>query len=237
MKLKALFLSAFLFVFGSAQADFMMGPSQEAKQAAFETIIENVDTTTAESLTEKQTNVEGLMSEFKTLIEAEEKDEAAISTLREQIKTARSELRSEIKTVLDENDELKSTVKSQVREAHEEGRAMHHVMKDDEAFDQIVSAADETQSETLEVNRTQMEALKSDMKTARESGASSEAMADLREQMMSLREEQKTLVDSVLENNTELKQTLIDEAKESRPEGRPDRGDRPRPPKMEMMMQ
>lgn len=232
MKLKAFFLSAFIFGFGligTAQASFMMGPSQEAKQATFDTIIENVDETTATSLTDKQTNVEALMSEFKSLIEAEEKDEAAISTLREEIKAARTELRTEIKTVLDENDELKSTVKAQVREARAERRAMHHVMRNDEAFSQIVSAADESQAQTLEANRTEMETLKSDMKTARESGVSSDAMADLREQMMALREEQKTLVDSVLESNTELKQTLVDEAKESRPGGRPDRGDRPRP--------
>lgn len=231
MKLKALFMTAFLFSFGSAQAAFMMGPPQEVKQEVFATVVENVDETTATSLTTKQEEVQSMMTEFKSLMEAEERDQTAIDTLREQIKTARDELRSEIKTVLDENDELKDTVKAQVREAHQSRHTMRYSMHNEEAFNQVVEAANESQASTLEANRTQMETLREDMKTARESGVSRETMSELREQMMALRDEQKAIVEEVLDNNSELKQSLVEEAKANRPQRPGGLEGKPRPPR------
>jgi len=214
MKLKALFFTGFLFVFGSAQAGFIMGPSKEAKAEAFEVIVENVDETTAASLTTKQETVQSLMDELKALMDSEERDDDAIDTLREEIKSVRSELKDEVKTAMDENPDLKETVRSAVKASRAENMATRHALRSEVGFEQLISAANETQSASLESNKEQIDSLMEQMKDARDAGATREEMQTLQEQMMTIRDEQKAIVEEVLNNNTELKDTLIEDAAE-----------------------
>lgn len=224
--LKPLVFSVAMFMAGASQAGFMMGPPPEAKEAVYQTIIENVDASTAANLETQKSTVTGLKEQFKTLMEAEQRDEAAIANIKEQLKSARKELRESIRGAVDGNDELKDTIKAQVRDARQDRRAHRFSMRNPEAFDSVVNAADASQAETLKGNREKMRGIMDEMKAAREAGATREEMRGLREQIHSLKDEQKEIVSNVLENNTELKEQLINQAQENRPE-RPMRPNRP----------
>ncbi len=224
--IKALTLSALFVGTLPVYAGFMMGPPQQAREAAFETIVSFADDATVANLQIQRDTLTDLRSQLETLRNAEEQDTTAISDVRGQLQDARQALRTDVREIVDTNGELKTALQEQREAARTERAVTRFALRDDEAFAALTEAATDEQTASLEANKMAMEALRAQASEARSAGASREDLQAIRDQMKGLISDQKDTVGDVLEANEELQSDFTASAQEFISNNRPPRGER-----------
>ncbi len=224
--IKALTLTALLAGSLPVSAGFMMGPPQEAREAAFETIVSFTDEATTASLQTQRDTLTDLRGQLETLRNAEEQDTAAITDVRGQLQDARQALRTDVREIVDANGELQTALQEQREAARAERAVTRFALRDGEAFTALTEAATDEQAASLEANQTALEALRTEASEARAAGASLEDLQAIREQLKGLISEQKDTVSDVLEANEELQSDFTASAQEFISNHRPPRGGR-----------
>lgn len=204
MKLKAITLTALLAGSLPVYAGFMMGGAPGGSGEALETVISSTDEATAAALQSQRDAVADLQSQLETLLDADERDDDAISDVRSQLHEARHELRSEVHEIVDANEELKTALHEQREAARSERAVTGYALRDDEAYASLLGAASEEQSATLEANQQAIEDLKTQANEAKAAGATREEMHEYREQIRTLASEQADTVSAILEANEDL---------------------------------
>lgn len=227
MKLKTIALTTLLAGSLPVYAGFMMGPMGDNAADAFETILEYTDETTASDLQTQKDAVDALRTELGTLMNAEERDEEAITNVRSQLREARHDLRDDVRDVVSENDELKTALQTQREEARMERAVTGYALRDDSAYESLTAAATEDQAALLETNKTAMESIRTEVEEAKAAGASREELREYREEMRTLASEQAEIVSDVLDANEELQSEFTAAADEFISENRPSRQRRP----------
>lgn len=227
MKLKALTLTTLLAGSVPVYAGFMMGPMEDNAAAAFDTILEYADDTSATELQSQKESVDALRTELDTLMAAEEPDEEAIAEARTQLRDARHDLRDDVRDVVSENDELKTVLQEQRETAQLERAVTGYALHNDSAYESLTAAATDEQASQLEGNKAAMDSLRTEAEDARAAGATREDMRDFHEQMRTLASEQAEIVSDVLDANEELQSEFATAAEDFISEHRPPRHRRP----------
>ena len=232
MKLATLTGLVLMFLFATADANMhgRHGHPNFGGEEAFELVLSYTDDETAAKLTALRDEIDATRDELWALHDADEVDEEAVAALREQLKTLRKDLFEQVRGIVDENEDLRAELRDLKRFAHQERVAGRFGLRSQEGFNEVVAAADAEQAAALTDNQGQIDALRAELRAARDAGASREEMKDVAMQLRTLREEQRDLVASVLDANAELRDSLLDQARDARREMRDEMRDK-RPPR------
>ncbi|MEM6513472.1 MAG: hypothetical protein AAF660_10705 [Pseudomonadota bacterium] len=214
MKIKLLIALAALAA-ASASAAQSHGPRpHHGGEEAFNIVLSYVeDSAVADELTAQRETVVALREELKALRGSASDDELA--ALREELKAARMSLNDGIRSVVEGNDELRAELRDFAIDQRQDRIATGFALRNDDAFAQIVDASGD-QSSALLANQTSIDTLRADIKAQRDAGASREELAPLAQELRALVREQRDIIDSVLDGNDELMDTVLADARMAR---------------------
>jgi hypothetical protein len=231
MKIATLTGLVLMLLFTAADAE-MHGDRKHphiGSEEAFELILSYADETTAADLTALRAQIDATRDELKALHGADEVDEDAVRALREELRTLRKGLFEQVRAIVDANEELRADLRALARDTRQHMIAGGYALRTDEGFNELIAAASAEQAAALTDSQGQIDAIKAEIKAARDAGATREDLKDLASQLRALREEQRDIVAAVLEANAELRASLLEQARAARQEMRDEMRDkRPR---------
>ncbi|MGI9284982.1 MAG: hypothetical protein ACR2P1_06305, partial [Pseudomonadales bacterium] len=167
---------------GTAQAEFLISPPSDARDAALDTVRESVDAETAANLDAAQTRIAALRQELQTLRgNTEMQNSETVDALREELRTLRQSLAQEVRDIVGGNDELRSQLQEQAQAAREQMAANRLVMGDRDVFDQVVGAANEQLAQSMAQTQEQIAAAQETIQAARDAGANRDELMSMRD--------------------------------------------------------
>ncbi|MEM9689109.1 MAG: hypothetical protein AAF917_06495 [Pseudomonadota bacterium] len=214
MKIKLLIALAALAAASASAAQSHGQRPHHGGEEAFNIVLSYVeDSAVADELTAQRETVVALREELKALRGSASDDELA--ALREELKAARMSLNDGIRSVVEGNDELRAELRDFAIDQRQDRIATGFALRNDDAFAQIVDASGD-QSSALLANQTSIDTLRADIKAQRDAGASREELAPLAQELRALVREQRDIIDSVLDGNDELMDTVLADARMAR---------------------
>lgn len=184
-------------------------------QGSFDTVLEYVDESTASELTALRDDLNSQREKLVAMRSDPEVDRAQLGEFRTGLKSSRQELMTRVREIVAANPELQQKLESQQKAARSDRLIFKYALSNEDAFAQLLAAAENEQAQALQSNKDAMVVLRDQLRGARQSGENREGLAQARSELQALGEEQKALVTQVLSQNEDLHAQFLSEAEAS----------------------
>ena len=196
-----------IFSLNAAEARLSL-PKSHVK--VYDTVINNVDAATKASLESKKAEVTQLKADIKAYKDAG--DSTAARASAKSLRAKQRELDKSLRSAIKNDTNLQSTIASEKRTANAAGRFAKGASAK-KTMDKILAAASSSQSSSLESNKTSMASILTDIKNARQGGATKEDTQSLRDQLTALQSQQRATIKDIIDSNADLQASLKADAK------------------------